>query len=78
MALDSFIKGEILSGNDKFFCEQYNKKISVKKICCLKTLPNTLIISLKRFEFDYNRMQRLKVNDYFEFPTELNLKKWTL
>ena len=56
MALDSFIKGEILSGNDKFFCEEYGKKISVKKMCCLKTLPNTLIISLKRFEFDYNHM----------------------
>lgn len=41
-------------------------------------MPNTLIISLKRFEFDYNHMQRLKVNDYFEFPTELNLKKWTI
>ena len=51
MDLDSFIKGEILSVNDKFF---FNKKISGKKICCLKTLPNILIISLKRFEFYYN------------------------
>lgn len=38
------------------------------KRCSIKSLPNTLVITLKRFEFDYNTFQRVKVNDYFEFP----------
>jgi hypothetical protein len=36
-----------------------------------------VVINLKRFEFDYNTMTRLKVNDYCEFPERINFKKWT-
>lgn len=36
-----------------------------------------MAINLKRFEFDFNTMQRLKVNDYCEFPERINFKKWT-
>jgi hypothetical protein len=36
--------------------------------CSIKSLPNTVVIHLKRFEFDYNTMLRHKMNDYFEFP----------
>lgn len=32
---------------------------------------------MKRFEFDYNTMQRFKVNDYCEFPEHINFKPWT-
>jgi hypothetical protein len=32
---------------------------------------------LKRFEFDYDNMQRIKLNDFFEFPTELDMSKYT-
>lgn len=76
-ALDSYIKGETLEGDNKYFCEQYNKKIKALKRCLIKKLPNTLILTLKRFEFDYNLMQKVKINDYFEFPKVLNMKKWT-
>ena len=76
-ALDLYIKDDILEGENKYFCEKHNKKIKVKKRCCIKSLPNNLIITLKRFEFDYYTMTRLKLNDYFEFPMELNLKNWT-
>ena len=30
-------------------------------------MPNILIIVLKRFDFNYETMQRLKINDYCEF-----------
>lgn len=76
-ALDYYIKGETLEGENKYFCEQYNRKIKVLKRCLIKKLPNTLILTLKRFEFDYTQMQKVKINDYFEFPKTLNMKKWT-
>lgn len=76
-ALDLYVKDDILEGENKYFCDKYEKKIKVKKRCCIKSLPNNLIITLKRFEFDLNTMMKMKINDYFEFPLQLNLKKWT-
>lgn len=35
------------------------------------------MLTLKRFEFDYNAMIKVKVNDHFEFPQEISLFKWT-
>ena len=30
---------------------------------CIKVLPHTLVIHLKRFEFDYETMTRWKIKD---------------
>ncbi len=43
----------------------------------MNKLANTVVINLKRFEFDFNSMQRFKVNDFCEFPMQINLKPWT-
>ena len=76
-ALDAYVKGEILDGENKYFCSDYNKKISVKKRTSIKFMGNQIIIHLKRFEFDFITFQNNKLNDYIKFPLELNLKKWT-
>ncbi|KAL7720742.1 ubiquitinyl hydrolase 1 [Entamoeba marina] len=65
--IDSFqqlITGDELDGDNKYFCE---------KITCLKTPANTLILHIKRFEFDFTTLDRIKINDRFEFPRELDL-----
>ena len=72
-----YIKADVLEGDNKYHCEQYDKKVNAKRRTYLKGLSNTVVINLKRFEFDYNTMQRLKVNDYCEFPEKINFKKWT-
>ena len=77
-AMNLFVKEDILEGDNKYFCEKYNRKIKVMKRCCIKTLPNTLIITLKRFDFDFNLMQKVKINDFFEFPLSFNIKPWTI
>ena len=76
-ALDSYVKGEILEGENKYFVEKYNKKISIKKRNSLKKIGNQIIIHLKRFEFDFYTFQNNKLNDYLKFPKKINLKKWT-
>lgn len=68
------MKGDALEGENMYFCEKYDKKIRAQKRSCIKTLPNTLVLTLKRFDFDYNTMERKKINDYFEFPIDLNLR----
>jgi ubiquitin C-terminal hydrolase len=67
----------VLEGDNKYHCEKYNQKVSAQRRTYLKDLSNTVVINLKRFEFDYNTMQRLKVNDYCEFPETINFSKWT-
>ncbi len=76
-ALDLYIRPDHLEGENKYMCEKYNRKIDAQRRSYLKKLQNTVIINLKRFEFDYNTMQRYKVNDYCEFPQRINFKPWT-
>lgn len=36
-----------------------------------------MIVALRRFEFDYDKMIRVKVNDYCEFPMEFSMEPYT-
>jgi ubiquitin carboxyl-terminal hydrolase 9/24 len=76
-SLNNFVEGEMLAGDNAYFCEQCDKKVNTLKRVCLKRLPNHFILVLKRFEFDFNTMTKLKVNDICEFPTSLNLEPFT-
>jgi ubiquitin C-terminal hydrolase len=58
-------------------CEKYDRKVDATRRSYIKKLRNTVIINLKRFDFDYNNMQRLKLNDFCEFPEKINFKPWT-
>lgn len=35
--------------------------LNTKKRCSIKSLPNHLVIHLKRFDFDFDTMQQTKV-----------------
>ncbi|CAI5703595.1 unnamed protein product [Peronospora effusa] len=48
-----------------------HKRISISK------LPSYLIVHLKRFEFDFEKMQQIKLHDRFEFPMELDMYPYT-
>lgn len=75
-ALDLYIKEDILEGDNKYLCEEYNAKITATKRCVIFGLSNTIFIHLKRFEFNFADMRRIKINDRFEFPMEISFKKW--
>ena len=76
-SLDTFIEGEYMSGDNSILCEKCNKKFPANKNQDFNTLPRVLMFVLKRFEFDYNKMTRYKINDHFEFPLELDMNKYT-
>ncbi|KAH9300739.1 hypothetical protein KI387_012322 [Taxus chinensis] len=77
-SLESFVQGDLLEGEDAYLCEKCNKKFDALKRTCVKSLPNTLVIHLKRFDFDYETMQQLKLKDRFEFPIHLDMKPFTV
>ena len=76
-ALDAYVKGETLDGDNKYYVEKYKRKISICKSNSIKKLGNEVIIHLKRFEYDFYTFTNNKLNDYIKFPQTINLKKWT-
>ena len=44
----------------------------------IKSLPNHLIIHLKRFDFNLETMMQVKINDKFEFPQKLDMFPYTV
>ena len=77
-AFDQYTSEELLEGDNKYLCEEHNTKVNASKRCLLGRLENTIIVHLKRFEYNYQESRRIKINDRFEFPEELNLKKWSI
>ncbi|KAI3646137.1 hypothetical protein MP228_009065 [Amoeboaphelidium protococcarum] len=76
-SLHNFIKEEVLDGDNKYFCGQCQTHVSATKRICVQDLPPVLVFSLKRFDFDFETMRRLKIYDRFEFPSMINMKEYT-
>lgn len=51
--LTNFIHWDILEGKNKYHCYECNDKVDAKKRISINALPNTLIVTLKRFEYNY-------------------------
>ena len=76
-SLDSLIEGEKMSGDNCIYCEQCKAKLPATKSQNFKVLPRIFMFVLKRFEFNYQTMQKTKINDYYEFPLTLDMNKYT-
>lgn len=76
-SLEYFVEGEMLEGDNAYFCEQCDKKVNTLKRCTIKRMPNTLMLVLKRLDFDFDTMQREKINDFCEFPDELDMSPFS-
>ncbi|XP_055846655.1 ubiquitin carboxyl-terminal hydrolase 47 isoform X2 [Episyrphus balteatus] len=72
-ALRAFVQPETLNGNNQYFCEKCDKKCDAHKGLKFKNFPYILTLHLKRFDFDYQTMHRIKLNDKVTFPQTLNL-----
>ena len=77
-SMKNYFKTEIMDGENKINCEECKMKRTCHKRQIFKSLPNILVINLKRFEFDYNTMLKSKLNNYFEFPFELDMKEYLI
>ena len=67
----------MLEGDNAYKCEKCDLKVDALKRTVVKDLPRFLIVTLKRFEFDLTTLTKVKVNDYCEFPTELDMLPYT-
>jgi ubiquitin C-terminal hydrolase len=76
-SLSFYVEGEMLEGDNAYDCEACGKRVAALKRACIKRLPNTLFLVLKRLDFDFDTMQRTKINDFCEFPLELDMKPYS-
>ena len=65
-SLKEFVKGDLLEGDNAYFCEKCGEKRDTLKRMCIKTLPPVLVVHLKRFDYDWEANRAIKYDDYFE------------
>lgn len=72
--LELYVKGEILDGENAVLNEKTKQKVSVNKRISFWSLPNILVIDLKRFDYR-NRKNQI----FIDFPLEnLDLSKYVI
>ncbi|CDR98056.1 ubiquitin carboxyl-terminal hydrolase, putative [Babesia bigemina] len=71
-SLKKLTEAEILSGDNMYEAEGHGKQRARKGIRFLK-FPPVCVFLLKRFTFDLQRMDTVKLNDRFEFYKEIDL-----
>ena len=76
-ALEQVVEGELMDGDNKIMCDVCNTKKDTVRRTCFGTLPNCLIVHLKRFDLDYETFETVKLNTRMEFATKLNMFKFT-
>jgi ubiquitin carboxyl-terminal hydrolase 40 len=65
-----------LTEDNKLFCDNCNEKTDTLKGQRIQKLPPVLTFGLARFDIDYQRWERFKVNDRFEYPLELDISEY--
>ncbi|CAG0892062.1 unnamed protein product, partial [Darwinula stevensoni] len=76
-SLEQYVKGDLLEGDNAYYCEKCDRKVDTMKRMCIKRLPQIMVFQLKRFEYDWERECAIKSNEYFEFPRELDVEPFT-
>ncbi|XP_039286444.1 ubiquitin carboxyl-terminal hydrolase 47 isoform X2 [Nilaparvata lugens] len=75
-AMRAFVQPETLDGNNQYHCESCQKKCDAHKGLKFSKFPYLLTLHLKRFDFDYTTMHRIKLNDKVIFPDTLDLNSF--
>jgi len=81
--LNNFIKAETLDGNNRYQLDPDEKAGRTEKMMVdahkglqFADFPYILTLQLKRFDFDYNTMRRIKITDRVAFPELLDLRPY--
>eukprot|EP01084_Bolivina_argentea_P112617 200844_1 len=76
-SLSALTEGELMQGANRVVCEDCGEKKDAIRRTCLGTLPNLLIIHLKRFDLDYTTFETVKLTDHCDFPLDLDMEPYT-
>ena len=76
MALENYLKPDILDGSNQYMCSKCEKKVDAEKGLKITKCPQIISISLNRFTLDYNTFQRVKATERVSFPQVLNFNNY--
>jgi ubiquitin carboxyl-terminal hydrolase 9/24 len=77
-ALASLTDVEIMEGSNQVYCDNCKENTDTILKSAISSLPNMLILSLKRFDLDYNTFETVKLNGRCAFGQTLNMKQYSL
>lgn len=75
-SFDKYCEVETMDGDNKYRADGFTELQEAKKGVLFLRLPPLLQLHLKRFEYDFNRDAMVKINDRFEYPTEIDLSPY--
>ncbi|EMC99150.1 hypothetical protein BAUCODRAFT_129382 [Baudoinia panamericana UAMH 10762] len=80
-SLDEFVQGEPMQGSNKYRCQSCDpteggRLVDAMKRTCLDETPDNLTFCLKRFTFEAMMGLEGKVNDRFDFPSEIDMARY--
>jgi ubiquitin carboxyl-terminal hydrolase 47 len=72
-SLAAYTQPELLCGDNQYFCDNCNKKVDALKGLRFREFPYYLVLQLKRFDYDWSTLQRIKLNNRVSFPITLDM-----
>src|SRR5690348_17066137 len=75
-SLQRMVIPERLDGQNQYYCGECERKADAFKGVKVRKYPPMLLLSLNRFEFNYETMLRVKINDKFAFGLELDVSQF--
>ncbi|KAL7573772.1 hypothetical protein ACA910_007801 [Epithemia clementina (nom. ined.)] len=77
-ALAAMTEADVMEGSNKVSCDRCRKKTDTILRTAVSKLPNVLVLSLKRFDLDFNTFETVKLNSRCAFGQTLNMKPYTI
>ena len=71
-SFEVFFEKEELIKDNQYMCEKCNKKVDAEKYFEIKQLPKILMCALNRFEFDYKKGIKKKINTPVSIPDKIS------
>lgn len=77
-SLNNFSRSEILTHQNKFYCNSCSSLQEATKTIKIKLLPEILVINFKRFKYDENLDKMVKLFNSISYPFKLRLFNTTI
>lgn len=75
-AIELFLRPELLNKENQWMCDKCQTKRDAIKGLKFSKLPYLLSLQLKRFDFDYATMNRIKLHNQVTFPKYLDMNSY--
>ncbi|CDO95463.1 unnamed protein product [Kluyveromyces dobzhanskii CBS 2104] len=74
-SFEQYIEVELMNGENQYAAQDHGLQDAQKGVV-FESFPPVLHLQLKRFEYDFNYDQLIKINDRYEFPESIDLSPY--